>query len=229
VFSGSGAYAEYICLPEEPKEGVMALKPTNMSFEEATCIPVGGLNALHLIRKGNIQPGQHVLINGAGGSIGTIAIQLAKNYYGAKVTAVDSTQKLDMLRSVGADEIIDYTQDDFTKLGETYDVIFDVVGKAPYSGSIKSLTKKGIYLNGNPSLSRIIRGLWTSIFSRKKVVSSTASYKEEDLVFLREQIESEKIKAVIDTHYPLEQMAEAHDYVESGQKKGNLVITFDEK
>jgi len=125
--------------------------------------------------------------------------------------------------------MIDYTQDDFTKRGETYDVIFDVVGKAPYSGSLKTLTKRGIYLNGNPTLSKIIRGFWTSLFSRKKVVSSTASYKQMDLVFLREQIEAGKIKAVIDTRYPLEQMAKAHDYVESGQKKGNLVITFDKE
>ena len=131
-----------------------------------------------------------------------------------------------MLHSVGADEVIDYTKKDFTKSGEIYDVIFDVVGRAPYSGCLKSLTKKGIYLNGNPTLSRIIRGFWTSIFSRKKVINGTASYRQDDFVFLREQIEAGKIKAVIDSRYTLEQMIEAHKYVESGQKKGNLVITF---
>lgn len=217
-----GAYAEYICLPEE---GVMAMKPTNMTFEEAATVPVGGLNALHFLRKGNIQSGQRVLINGAGGSIGTNAVQLAKSF-GAEVTGVDSAMKLDMLRSIGADQVIDYTQEDFTKRGETYDVIFDVVGKGSFSGCMKSLKAGGTYLLGNPTLSRSVRGQWTSMTGSKKVIGGTASYKTEDLVFLKELIEAGKIRSVIDRRYPLEQVAEAHRYVETGHKKGNVVITI---
>jgi len=222
---GFGAYAEYNCLPEEG-EGVLAIKPANMTYEEAAAVPVGGLNALHFLRKGNIQSGQKVLINGAGGSIGTIAIQLAK-YFGAEVTAVDSTGKLDMLRSIGADQVIDYTQEDFTKSGQTYDVIFDVVGKGSFSGCIRSLKENGIYLLGNPSLSRSVRGRWTSRRSSKKVIGGTADYKTEHLIFLKELIEAGKIKAVIDRRYSLEQIAEAHRYVETGHKKGNVVITVE--
>jgi NADPH:quinone reductase-like Zn-dependent oxidoreductase len=222
-----GAYAEYICLPAKPKEmeGVLAIKPANMTYEQAAVVPVGGLNALHFIRKGNIQSGQVVLINGAGGSIGTIAIQLAK-YFGAEVTAVDSTGKLDMLRSIGADQVVDYTQEDFTRSGQTYDVIFDVVGKGSFSGCIRSLKKTGIYLIGNPKLSRSVGGLWTSMTSSKKVVGGSASYRTEDLIFLKELIEAGKIKSVIDRRYPLGQIAEAHRYVETGHKKGNVVITI---
>ena len=225
---GFGAYAEYICLPEEPKEmeGVVAIKPANMTYQEAATVPVGGLNALHFLRKGNIQSGQKVLINGAGGSIGTIAVQLAKSFE-AEVTGVDSTGKLDMLRSIGADQVIDYTQEDFTKSSETYDVIFDVVGKGSFSRSIRSLKKKGFYLLANPGLSRSVRGLWTSMTSSKKVIGGTASYKTEDLILLKELIETGKIKSVIDRRYPLEQTAEAHSYVEKGHKKGNVVITLE--
>jgi len=223
-----GTYAEYICLPEEPKEmeGLLAIKPTNMTYEEAAAVPTGGLNALHFLRKGNIQSGQKVLINGSGGSIGTFAVQLAK-YFGAEVTGVDSTGKLDMLRSIGADQVIDYTQEDFTKSGETYDVIFDVVGKSSFSGCIRSLKKEGIYLSANPGLSQMVRGLWTSKTSSKKVIVGTASYKTEDLIFLKELIEAGKIKPVIDRRYPLEQITEAHRYVEKGHKKGNVVITLE--
>jgi NADPH:quinone reductase-like Zn-dependent oxidoreductase len=223
-----GAYAEYICLPEEPKEmeGLLAIKPANMTYEEAAAVPTGGLNALHFLRKGNIQSGQKVLINGAGGSIGTIAVQLAK-YFRTEVTGVDSTGKLDMLRSIGADQVIDYTQEDFTKNGETYDVIFDVVGKSSFSGCIRSLKKEGIYLSANPGLSQMVRGLWTSMTSSKKVISGTASYKTEDLIFLKELIEAGKIKSVIDRRYSLEQTAEAHRYIDKGHKKGNVVMTLE--
>jgi len=216
-----GAYAEYICLPSTY---AMAIKPANMTYEEAAAVPTGGLNALHFLRKGNIQSGQKVLINGAGGSIGTFAAQLAKSF-GAEVTGVDSTRKLDMLRSIGADQVIDYTEEDFTKSGETYDVIFDIVGKSPFSRSIRSLKKKGFYLLANLRLSQIVRGLWTSMTSSKKVITELASYRTEDLIFLKELIEAGKIKAVIDRRYPLEQIAEAHRYVEKGHKKGNVVIT----
>jgi len=148
-----GGYAEYLCLPER---GMLTTKPANTTFAEAAAVPVGGLEALHFVRRANIQSGQKVLINGAGGSIGTIAVQLAKSF-GAEVTAVDSTEKLDMLRSLGADQVIDYTQADFTRSGLTYDVIFDVVRKSSFSGSLRSLKQNGRYLLANPGLSQMFR------------------------------------------------------------------------
>jgi len=225
-----GAYAEYICLPEDGKEvdGSLAIKPANMTYAEAAAVPVGGLEALHFLRKGNIHRGQKVLINGAGGSIGTFAVQLAK-YFGAEVSAVDSLGKLDMLRSIGADQVIDYMQADFTKNDQTYDVIFDVVGTSSFSGCIRSLKQNGRYLLANPGLSHRVRGRWTSVTSGKKVISGAASHKTEDLIFLKELIEAGKIISVIDRRYPLEQIAEAHKYVETGQKKGNVVISIDQK
>ena len=189
-----GAYAEYNCLPEK---GLIAMKPVNMSFEEAAAVPVGGLHALNCLRKGNVQSVQKVLIIGAGGTVGTLAVQLAKSF-GAEVTCVDSTGKLEMLGSIGADHVIDYTKVDFTKSGERYDVIFDVVGKSSFSGCIGSLKEKGVYLLGNPRLSQQVRGLWTSMMTSKKVVGGTVSYKTEDLIFLRELIEAGKIRSVID-------------------------------
>jgi NADPH:quinone reductase-like Zn-dependent oxidoreductase len=222
-----GTYAEYTCLPEK---GVLALKPSTMTCEEAAPLSVGGLEAVPFLRKGTIQSGQKVLIYGAGGSIGTFAVQLAK-YFGADVTAVDSTGKLDMLRSIGADHVIDYTQEDFTKNGETYDMIFDVVGKSSFSRSIQSLTHKGRYLLGNPRLLQRVRGQWTSGRSSKKVIpyaARGASEIMEDLHFLTELIEAGKIQSVIDRCYPLEQAAEAHRYVDTGHKKGNVVITVEQ-
>ena len=182
-------------------------------------VPTGGLNALHFIRKANIQRREKVLINGAAGNIGTFAVQLAK-HYGAEVTGVDSTDKMDMLRSIGTDHVIDYTQEDFTKNGETYDVIFDVVGESSFSRSTRSLEKNGRYLLVNPRLLPMARGLWTWMISSKKVIFEFASYKTEDLVFLKELIEAGKIRSVIDKRYPLEAVAEAHRYVDNGQKKG---------
>src|SRR3989442_466994 len=218
-----GAYAEYNCRSEK---GLVAIKPANMTFEEAAAVPVGGLHALNCLRKGNVQSGQKVLIIGAGGTVGTHAVQLAKSF-GAEVTGVDSTEKLEMLRSIGADHVIDYTKVDFTKSGETYDVIFDVVGKSSFSGCIRSLKEKGFYLLGNPGLSQPVRGLWTSMITSKKVIGGTVSYKTEDLVFLRELIEAGKIRSVIDRRYTLKQTAEAHKYVDTGQKTGNVVITVE--
>ena len=224
---GFGAYAEYICLPEKSAMGVLATKPANMTYEEAAAVPTGGLEALHFIRKGNTLAsvrGEKVLIIGAGGSIGTFAVQLAR-YFGAEVTGVDSTSKLEMLRSIGAEHVIDYTQEAFTRNGETYDVIFDVPGKSSFSGSIRSLKQSGRYLLANPGLSQMFRGPWTSMRSGKKVIFGAASQKTEDLIFLRDLIEAGQIKAVIDRRYSLEQMTEAHRYVETGQKKGNVVVT----
>jgi NADPH:quinone reductase-like Zn-dependent oxidoreductase len=220
---GLGAYAEYKCLPEKPEEGVLAIKPANMTYEQAASVPTGGLEALHFLRKANIHSGQKILINGAGGSIGTYAVQLAK-HFGAKVTGVDSTGKLDMLRSIGADQVIDYTKKDFTQSGQTYDVIFDVVGKSPFSGSMRSLKENGYYLIANPQLSKMVRGRWASRTSGKKVVFEMTNQRTEDLLYLKGLIEAGKIKPVIDRCYSLEQMAEAHRYVETGQKIGNVVI-----
>jgi NADPH:quinone reductase-like Zn-dependent oxidoreductase len=220
---GFGAYAEYKCLSED---GVLVIKPVNLTYEEAAAVPVGGLEALHFLRKANILSGQKVLINGAGGSIGTFAVQLAK-YFGAEVTGVDSTGKLDTLRSIGTDHVIDYTQDDFTQSGETYDVILDVMGKSSFSRCIRSLKPNGRYLLLNAGLSQMVRGRWTSLTSSKKVVMGAASQKREDLVFLKELLEADKIKSVIDRCYPLEQVAEAHRYVDTGQKRGNVVVTVE--
>ena len=225
---GMGTYAEYMCLAEKPSglAGVLGKKPVNVSYEEAAAIPFGGLEALHSLRKANIQPGQKVLIVGAGGSIGTYAVQLAK-LYGAEVTGVDKPGKLEMLRSIGADHVIDYTQEDFTKSGQTYDVILDTIGKSPFLGSLRSLEENGTYLNANPGLFGGVRARWASRRSSKKVITWTAGYTVKNLLALKELIEAGKIKPVIDRRYPLEQTAEAHRYVDTGQKKGNVVITVE--
>jgi NADPH:quinone reductase-like Zn-dependent oxidoreductase len=221
-----GTYAEYLCLPEKPSAlaSVMAKKPTNITYEEAAAAPFGGLEALHTLRQANIQRGQKVLIVGAGGSIGTYSVQLAK-HYGAEVTGVDKAGKLEMLRSIGADHVIDYAREDFTKNGQTYDVILDTIGKSPFSRSLRSLKENGTYLNANPGLFDGIRMRWMSKRSSKRVITWTAGYTTDNLLALKELIEAGTIKPVIDRRYPLEQAAEAHRYVDTGEKKGNVVIT----
>jgi NADPH:quinone reductase-like Zn-dependent oxidoreductase len=221
-----GTYAEYMCLPDRQSgiAGVLALKPSNLTYEEAAAVPLGGIEALHSLRTANIQHGQMVLIVGAGGSIGTYAVQLAK-YYGGEVTGVDKPGKLEMLRSIGADHVIDYTREDFTKNGQTYDVIMDTIGKSPFPASLRSLNENGTYLNVNPGLFGGIRMRRAAKRSSKRIIPWTGGYSTDNLLALKELIESGKIKPVIDRRYPLEQIAEAHRYVDTGEKKGNVVIT----
>jgi NADPH:quinone reductase-like Zn-dependent oxidoreductase len=223
-----GTYAEYMCLPENPSAlaSVMAKKPVNLTYEEAAAVPFGGLEALHSLRQANIEPGQKVLIVGAGGSIGTYAVQLAKHYE-AEVTGVDHTVKLNMLRSIGADHVVDYTKEDFTKNGQTYDVILDTINKSPFSRSLRSLRENGAYLNANPGLFGGLRRRLMPKNSSKRVITWTAGYTVDNLLAVKELIESGTIKPIIDRSYPLEQIAEAHRYVDTGHKKGNVVITME--
>jgi len=223
-----GTYAEYMCLAEKSSgmAGVFAKKPINMSYEEAAAVPFGGLEALHSLGKIDIQRGQKVLIVGAGGSIGTWTVQLAK-LYGAEVTGVDHMEKLDMLRSIGTDHVIDYTREDFTKSGKTYDVILDTIGKSPFLGSLRALNENGIYLNANPGVFGGLRWRWASKRSSKKVIPWTAGYSTYNLLAIKKLIEAGKIRSIIDRRYSLEQIAEAHRYVDEGHKKGNVVITVE--
>jgi NADPH:quinone reductase-like Zn-dependent oxidoreductase len=225
-FDMFGAYAEYKCMPEN---GALAIKPANLSYEEAASIPNGALTALPFLRdKGKIQNGQTVLIYGASGSVGAAAVQLAR-YYGAEVTGVCSTANLEWVESLGADHVIDYTQKDFTQNGKNYDIIFDTVGKRSFSECKGSLTAEGIYLSTVPTPAIMFQTLWSAKRDGKKVNFMAAGLrpareKIKDLIFLTELIEAGKIKPAIDRRYPLEQMAEAHRYVEQGHKKGNVVI-----
>jgi NADPH:quinone reductase-like Zn-dependent oxidoreductase len=224
-----GTYAEYTCMPED---GALALKPANMTYEEAVAVPHGGLTALPFLRdQAKIQSGDHVLINGASGSVGTAGVQLAK-YFGAEVTGVCSTTNLEWVKSLGADKVIDYTKEDFTRSGQTYDIIFDAVGKSSFSRCKSSLKHGGVYLITVPTLAIFPQMLWTRLFGgRKAVFAATglrpASARAKDLLVLKEIVEAGKMKAVIDRRYPLEQIAEAHRYVEKGHKKGNVVITLE--
>ncbi len=217
-----GAHAEYICIPED---GVLTIKPATMTWDEAASVSLAGNTALYFIRDlGNIQAGQKVLINGASGGIGTFAVQLAK-HYGAEVTGVCSTTNLEMVKSLGADMTIDYTKEDFTKRNETYDVIFDVVGKTSFSRCKRLLKQKGVYLVNFIELPELVQILLTSMIGSKKVKGGMAVATVDNMIFLKELIEAGKIKPVIDRRYPLEQTAEAFRFVEKGHKKGNVVIT----
>lgn len=218
-----GAYAEYICLSAEGAESVVGIKPANLSFEEAAVLPVAGLEALHFMRAADFRNGQRLLINGAGGSIGTYALQMAK-HLAVDVTAVDHTTKLEMLRELGADRIIDYTREDFTLNGQTYDAILDVVGKQPYRRYLPSLKPNGRLLLANPGLSSLLRGGQFEGPDGKWIYSSAAGRDSKDLETLKTMVEAGHLRPVIDRRFPLEQAAEAHRYVETGLKKGNVVL-----
>ncbi len=219
---GFGAYAEYKCMPES---GGMATKPENLTYEEAAAVPNGALTALTYVRdRGNIQSGQELLINGASGMIGTYAVQLAK-HFGAEVTGVCSTRNIELVKSLGADKVIDYTKEDFTQSGETYDAILDAVGNLSFSRCKRSLKHHGLYLPTAPGIREVAQMMLTSFVGGKKVSLASGSESKEDLVFIKKLIEAGRVKPVIDKRYPLEQAAEAHRYVDSGRKKGNIIIT----
>ncbi len=221
---GLGAYAEYVCLGENPQTGAITTMPASLSYEEAAAIPYGGGEASEFLRKADVRSGQRVLVNGAGGSFGTYAVQLAK-VLGAHVTAVDSAPKLEMLLTIGADRVIDYAQEDFTDSPRTYDVIFDVVRDTPSGRMVKMLTDNGCLLMANPGFLQFCRALWASRGSKKRVVFGVSGTTSEDLADLRGLVEAGKLRPVIDRCFPLEQMVEAHTYAETGQKQGNIVIT----
>lgn len=223
-----GTYAEYLCLPEKPMGmgGVMAAKPVNLTNEQAAAVPFGGLEALHTLGKANIKPGDKVLIVGAGGSIGSWAVQLAR-HYGAEVTGVDKPEKLEMLRSLGADVVIDYTREDFTRNGRKYDVILDTIAGSRFSRSLKSLNENGTYLNARPGLFGAFHMRWSKKNTNKRIIRWSAGYSEKNLQTLKGLIEAGHIKPVIDRSYPMDQVVEAHRYVDSGQKKGHVVMTMD--
>jgi NADPH:quinone reductase-like Zn-dependent oxidoreductase len=216
-----GAHAEYKCLPED---GAVVTKPSTMTYAEAATLPIGATTALHFLKKGNIRPGQKVLIIGASGSIGTFAVQLAK-YFGAEVSGVCSTRGIELVRALGADTVIDYTQEDFTRRGEVYDIIFDAAAKKTLPQCKSSLKRNGYYLHTVMVLPEIQR-LWYSMTTGRRVIGGGAAPRSEVLVFLKELIETGRLKPIIDRCYPLEQMAEAHRYVDQGHKKGNVLITL---
>ena len=226
VFGSSGmnfgAHAEYVSVPED---AVLALKPNNMTYEEAASIPFGATASMHFLRIANIQQGQKVLIYGASGALGTMAVQLAKNY-GAEITAVCSTANIELMKSLGADHVIDYTQEDFTRNGKKYDVVFDTIGKSSLRKALKSLSDNGHLLLASAGIGTMIGGSIKSMFIKKKIVSGVIKETVKDMNFFKQLIEKGSLKAVIDRTYPLEKIAEAHAYVDKGHKKGNVIIAM---
>ena len=220
-----GAYAEYLRLPEK---GVLAVMPADISYEQAAVVPYGAIMALHLLRTQNIRPGQKVLVNGASGGIGSAAVQLAKSYR-AEVTGVCGAPRLEYVKSLGGDKVIDYGKEDFTASGETYDLIFDILGKSSFSRCKGSLASNGRYLRASFRTRHLWQMVWTSLAGGKRVVCALAPGSRADLLSVKGLIEAGKIKAVIDRRFPLAQAAEAHRYVEQGHKKGNVVITIEPK
>ncbi|MEH7237756.1 NAD(P)-dependent alcohol dehydrogenase [Bacillus sp. JJ1562] len=223
TLSGFGAYAEYMCLPED---GPVSIKPSNITFAEAAAIPIGARTALYFLRKANIQNGQKILVYGASGSVGSYTVQIAK-YFGANVTGVCSTKNLELVKSLGADKVIDYTTEDFSRTEETYDVIFEAVNKSSFSACMKVLKKGGTYINITEPLPSV-QMLWTKLTSKRKLVLSQNSPETpEALNFLKDLVEMGKLKVVIDRYYEFDEIVEAHRYVEEGHKRGNVVINVE--
>ncbi len=218
-----GAYAGFLCMTEND---ILAVKPSTMEYDAASAIPYGAVMALNLLKKANLKKGQSVLILGASGSIGSAATQLARHYYNTEVTGVCGTAGVDYVRSLGAATVIDYTKQDFTKNGKTYDLIFDVLGKSSFSQVKSSLNQNGIYLSVSFKLNKLLQMLLTSTTGGKKVVCAMATPKREDLEFVKELVEAGKMKSIIDKCFTLEQTADAHRYYESGDKRGNVIITI---
>jgi len=218
-----GAYAEYLCMPEK---GVVTIKPASMSFEEAAAVPYGALMALNVLRKAKLQPGQKILVNGASGGIGPAIVQLAKHHFGAIVTGVCGTPRLEYVKSMGAERVIDYTREDFVDSGEVYDCIVDILGKGSPARAKRSLQPKGRYLFVSFKMKQVLQMLRTSLGRGRKVVCLVSNEKTEDLALIKELIEAGKMKTIIDRSFPLEQAADAHRYVEQGHKKGSVVITI---
>jgi NADPH:quinone reductase-like Zn-dependent oxidoreductase len=214
-------YAEYTCLPAN---SAIAFKPSTLTYEEAAAIPFGGITALHFLKQGKIHSGQHVLIYGASGSVGTFAVQLAK-HFGALVTGVCSTTHVALVQALGADQVIDYTKEDWTRSGQTYDLLFDAVGKTSFPGCLRALKKEGVYLQAVAAPALALHMRLAGMTSRRTLIGGTATPKTEDLMYLKELVEAGKIKPVIDRRYPLEQIVEAHRYVDQGHKQGDVVIT----
>lgn len=222
TLQGFGAYAEYKCLPQD---GPISLKPSNIGFDEAAAIPIGARTALHYLRKIGLGKGQKILIYGASGSVGTYAVQLAK-YFGAEVTGVCSTANLDLVKSLGADKVIDYTAGDFSGDGATYDFVFEAVDKSSFASCLRALKQGGTYINITAPLPSLAM-LWAKIGNgRKLLLGENASEKSEELMFLKERVEAGDLKVVIDRRFPFERMVEAHRYVDMGHKKGNVAITL---
>lgn len=217
-----GGYAEYQCMPEN---GAVALMPTTLTYGEAAALSFGGITALDFLRRGKLQRGERVLVNGASGGVGCAAVQLAK-HFGAEVTGVCSTANVELVRSLGANHVIDYTKDDFTKSGGTYDLILDTVGTAPYSRSKRSLTDRGRLLLVFAGLPDMLVAPWVSMTSSKQIIAGTAAGRAEDLLFIAALVEAGEFKPVIDRCYPFEQIAEAHRYVDTGRKRGNVIVTL---
>ena len=220
---GMGCHAEYKCMPEN---GAVVLKPTNLTYDEAAALSFGGTTALDFLRRAKLQKGERVLVNGASGAVGTAAVQLAK-HFGAHVTGICSTANLELVKSLGANQVIDYTQEDFTKNGETYDIVVDTAGTAPFPRSKASLKKNGRLLLVLSSLLEMIRAPWVSMTSSNRVIAGPAAERPDDLHFLAKLAQAGEFKPVIDRRYPFEQIVEAHRYVDTGRKKGNVVITLE--